>query len=118
MIDYSKTYKWAKGIAYGLLGAFLGVFILLCVAVGVKNKTIKKLKANQMDQTELVLKANARADSLAKLECVTVNTTIVMNNKGLVNVNQTNQISRTVAEYTRGEVLLALDSLQKINKTE
>lgn len=110
--------KWIKSAIYALVGTFLGVFILLCIAVSAKNKVIKTLKANQMDQTELVLKANARADSLAKLECVTVNTTIVMNNKGLVNVNQTNQISRTVAEYTRGEVLLALDSLNKVNNAE
>lgn len=110
--------KWLKSAIYAFVGAFIGVFILLCVAVSAKNKTIKTLKANQIDQTELVLKANARADSLARLECVTVNTTIVMNNKGLVNVNQTNQISRTVAEYTRGEVLLALDSLNKVNKAD
>lgn len=117
-MDYSKVYKWAKGIAYGLLGAFLGVFILLCVAVGVKNKTIKKLKANQMDQTELVMKANARADSLAKLNCISVTSNVIVNQKGLVNLQQATQISKSIATATRGEVLLALDSLQKINKTE
>ena len=117
-MNYDKIYKWAKGIAYGLLCAFVAVFIILAVAVSSKNKTIRTLKANQIDQTELVIRANARADSLAKLECVTVNTTIVMNNKGLVNVNQTNQISRTVAEYTRGEVLLAIDSMNKANNKE
>lgn len=108
--------KWIKSAMYALVGAFLGVFILLCIAVNAKNKTIKRLKANQMDQTELVLRANARADSLAKLECVTVNNTVVINQKGLVNVQQANQISKTVATYTREEVLHALDSLNKVNK--
>lgn len=107
-----------KWIRIGIEGAFLLVFVILAITVGVKNKNLKTYKAKINDQTELVMKANARADSLAKLECVTVNTTIVMNNKGLVNVNQTNQISRTVAEYTRGEVLLALDSLNKANNKE
>lgn len=105
--------KWAKGVAYGFVGAFIGVFILLCIAVAAKNKTIKTLKAKEYDQTEYVANLRSYADSLAKLECVTVNTTIVMNNKGLVNVNQTNAISRTVAEYTRGEVIAALDSINK-----
>ena len=105
--------KWVKGVIYGFVGAFVGVFILLCIAINAKNKTIRTLKAKQYDQTEYVANLRSYADSLAKLECVTVNTTIVMNNKGLVNVNQTNQISRTVSEYTRGEVIAALDSINK-----
>lgn len=105
--------KWVNGVIYGFVGAFVGVFILLCIAVNAKNKTIRTLKAKQYDQTEYVANLRSYADSLAKLECVTINTTIVMNNKGLVNVNQTNQISRTVAEYTRGEVIAALDSINK-----
>lgn len=105
--------KWVKGVIYGFVGAFVGVFILLCIAVNAKNKTIRTLKAKQYDQTEYAANLRSYADSLAKLECVTINTTIVMNNKGLVNVNQTNQISRTVAEYTRGEVIAALDSINK-----
>lgn len=110
--------KWIKSAIYAAIGVFLGVFILLCVAVGAKNKTIKKLKSNYTDQTELVLRANARADSLAKLECVTVNNTVVINQKGLINTTQANQISKTVASYTRDEVLHALDSLNKVNNKE
>ena len=114
-MDYTKIHKWAKGIAYGLIGAFLGVFILLCVAVGAKNKTIKKYKEAQKAQIEYAEKVNAYADSLARLECVTVNNTVVINQKGIVNTTQANQISKTVATYTREEVLHALDSLQRIN---
>jgi len=112
-MDYLKINKVAKWITYSLMAAFVVVFIILCVAVGQKNKAIKKLKSNYTDQTELVIKANARADSLAKLECVTVNNTVVINQKGLVNTTQANQISKTVATYTRDEVLHALDSLNK-----
>lgn len=112
-MDYMKINKWAKGMAYGFIGAFIGVFILLCIAVGAKNKTIKTLKAKEYDQTEYVANLRAYADSLAKLECVTVNNTVVINQKGLVNTTQANLISKSVATYTRDEVLHALDSLNK-----
>lgn len=105
--------KWAKGIAYGFVGAFIGVFILLCISVAAKNKTIKTLKAKEYDQTEYVANLRSYADSLAKLECVTVNNTVVINQKGIINTTQANQISKTVATYTREEVLHALDSLNK-----
>ena len=42
---------------------------------------------------------------------MTVNNTVVINQKGLVNTTQANQISKTVATYTREEVLHALDSI-------
>lgn len=112
-MDYLKMNKWAKWIAYGIMTAFVVVFILLCVAVGVKNKTIKTLKAKEYDNTEYVANLRAYADSLAKLECVTVNNTVVINQKGLVNTTQANQISKTVATYTRDEVIHALDSINK-----
>lgn len=107
-----------KWIRIGIEGAFLLVFAILAITVGVKNKTIKKLKANQMDQTELVLKANARADSLAKLNCISVTSNVIVNQKGLVNLQQATQISKSIATATRGEVLLALDSLNKLNKNQ
>ena len=107
-----------RWIRIAIEGAFLLVFIALAVTVAVKNKTIKKLKSNYTDQTELVLKANARADSLAKLNCISVTSNVIVNQKGLVNLQQATQISKSVATATREEVLLALDSLNNMNKTE
>lgn len=114
-MDYLKTNKWAKRVAYGIMAAFVIVFIVLCCVVGAKNKTIRKYKEAQKAQIEYAQKVNAYADSLARLECVTVNNTVVINQKGIVNTTQANQISKTVATYTREEVLNALDSLQRIN---
>lgn len=108
--------KWIKSAIYALVGAFFGVFILLCIAVSAKNKTIAKLKANCTDQTELVLKANARADSLAKLNCISVTSNVIVNQKGLVNLQQATQISKSVATATRAEVLSAVDSLNRLNE--
>lgn len=112
-MDYMKMNKWAKWIAYGIMTAFVIVFIALSIAVASKNKTIKSLKAKEYDQTEYVANLRSYADSLARLECVTVNNTVVINQKGIVNTTQANQISKTVATYTREEVLHALDSLNK-----
>ena len=39
--------------------------------------------------------------------------TEVVNQKGIVNTTQANLISKTVATYTRDEVLNAIDSLNK-----
>ena len=114
-LDILKVRKVAKGIAYGILIAFVAVFITLCIAVGAKNKKLKEYKKGAAYQTELIAKANAKADSLAKLECVSISNTIVINQKGLVNTTQANQISKTVATYTRQEILEALDSLRTAN---
>lgn len=105
--------KWAKWIAYGIMTAFVVVFIALCISVGVKNKTIKSLKAKEYDQTEYVANLRSYADSLAKLNCITVTSNVIVNQKGLVNMQQATQISKSVATATREEVLHALDSLNK-----
>lgn len=107
----SNTIKW---IRIGIEGAFLLTFILLCVAVGVKNKTIKRQKATIKAQTETVDSLQNRCDRLGAVDCITVETSCIINNKGLVNVAQTNQISKTVATYTRDEVLAAMDSLNNL----
>lgn len=107
-----------RWIRIAIEGTFLLVFIALAVTVAVKNKTIKKLKSNYTDQTELVLKANARADSLAKLNCISVTSNVIVNQKGLVNLQQATQISKSVATATREEVLNALDSLNNVNKNQ
>lgn len=110
-MDYQKVYKIATWAARVIWVAFVIVTVILAIAVAQKNKTIKTLKAERTDSTEMLYKANMRADSLAKLDCITVNSTIVINQKGLVNLQQANQISRTVATYTRDEVLHAIDSI-------
>ena len=112
-MDYLKMNKWAKWIAYGIMTAFVVVFIALCIAVGVKNKTIKSLKAKEYDQTEYVANLRSYADSLAKLNCITVTANVIVNQKGLVNMQQATQISKSVATATREEVLHALDTLNK-----
>lgn len=105
-----------KVIIAALCALFLILFAILCITVSAKNKTIRSLKQGQTNQTELVLQAQARADSLAKLECVTISNTIVINQKGLVNTTAANNISKTVATYTREEILDAIDSLNKVKK--
>ena len=106
----NNTIRW---IRIAIEGAFLAVFVILCIAVAAKNRAIKQQKAALKGDIETIADIQAYADSLAKLECVTVNNTVVINQKGLVNTTQANQISKTVATYTREEVLHALDSINK-----
>jgi uncharacterized membrane protein YcjF (UPF0283 family) len=114
-IDDFNVYKWAKWVAYGIIAAAVITIAALSIAVGVKNKTIKRLN-NRIDwQAEEVAYWMGERDSLAKLDCITVTANIIINQKGLVNLNQATQISKTVATYTREEALLAIDSLRKLN---
>lgn len=108
--------KKIKIIFTCVAAVFIIVFGILCITINAKNNKIKELKKGAVDQTELVLKAQARADSLAKLECVTISNTIVVNQKGLINTTAATQISKTVATYTREEILDAIDSLNKVKK--
>ena len=111
-----KTVKWVKGVAYGLEAAFLVVFIILCVAVGHKNAKIKEYWEALKFQCEVTESLQRAVNDMAGMECIRVETSCIINNKGLVNVAQTNQISRSVSSYTKGEVLAALDSLRAVNK--
>lgn len=104
-----KIVKW---IRIGIEAAFVIVFIALSIAVGSKNRKINTLKKDLRSQTETVDSLKNRCDRLGEVDCITVETSCIINNKGLVNVAQTNQISKTVATYTKDEVLSAWDSLQ------
>lgn len=110
-MNISKFDKIVKCVAYGVLAAMVVTIIALSIAVGAKNRTIKAYRQQAKAKTEEYAGLQAYADSLAKLECVTVNNTVVINQKGLINTTQANQISKTVATYTREEVLHALDSI-------
>lgn len=119
-MNYDKLYKVAKGIAYGLLGAFFIVFVCLAVSVSMKNKNLKTYKAKIKAQTEQIDSLTNRCNQLSSLEGIQVNTTFVVNNKTVlgVNTNAINDLSRTYATFTRGEVLYALDSLKRANNKE
>lgn len=107
-----------KWIAAAVEAAFLIVFILLAVAVGVKNKTIRQAKATIKTQTETIDSLKAKCDQLWGMDCITINTVCNITQKGLVNTTASTQISRTVAEYTRGELITALDSLSRADNTK
>lgn len=111
-----EKYKWAKKAAYVILIAAALTIIGLAIAVGVQKKTIKRLN-NRIDfQREEVAYWMNERDSLAKLDCITVTAVVNITQKGLVNLQQTTQISKTVASYTREEALYAIDSLRKLNE--
>lgn len=114
-MNLTKLDKIVKWVAYGIEAAMVITIVALSIAVGAKNRTIKAYRQQLKAQTEEYAGIQAYADSLAKLECVSVANTIVVNQKGLVNTTAANQISRTVATYTREEIISALDSLRRVN---
>lgn len=115
MVLTEKAFKAVKWTAYTLEAAFLVVFIILCVAVGAKNKTIKACKQQVKAQTETIDSLNCVVGRLWGMDCITVNTICNIQQKGLVNTTASTQISKSVAEYTRGEILMALDSVTRAN---
>ena len=107
-----------KWIAYGIEAAFLIVFIVLCVAVSAKNKTIKAQKAELKAQIETIDSLKLKCDQLWGMDCVSISVICNMQQKGLINTAASTQISKSIAEYTRGELLTAIDSLNKVNKKQ
>ena len=102
-------------IRIGIEAAFIAVFVILCVAVAKKNQTIRRQKEALEFQCGVTDSLQRTVNDLASMDCIRVETSCIINNKGLVNVSQTNQISKTIATYTRGEVLMAMDSLKRAN---
>ncbi len=117
-IDTMINTKVIKWIAYGIEAAIVALLIILCITVGAKNKKIKAYKATVKAQTETIDSLKAKCDQLWGMDCITVNTICNIQQKGLVNTTASTQISKSVAEYTRGEVLMALDSITKANNTK
>lgn len=107
-----------KWIAYGIEAAFLIVFIVLCVAISAKNKTIRTQKQQLKAQIETIDSLKLKCDQLWGMDCVSISVICNLQQKGVVNLNQSTQISKSVAEYTRGELLTAIDSLNKVNKKQ
>lgn len=110
--NFDKIVKWVR---IGIEAAFLVVFVVLCIAVGAKNHKIKEYKAAMKYQSEIVDSLNRTVNDLWGQECVKVDVICNIQQKGVVNLNQSTQIAKSVATYTRGEVLMALDSLDRIN---
>ena len=115
MVLSEKAFKAVKWTAYTLEAAFLVVFIILCVAVNSKNRTISGQKAELKAQSEQIDSLNCVVGRLWGMDCITVNTICNIQQKGLVNTTASTQISKSVAEYTRGEILTALDSITRAN---
>lgn len=118
MLLTEKAAKAVKYVAYGIEIAFLAVFIILCVAVTAKNKTIKAQKNTIKAQIETIDSLRFRCDQLWAEDAITINVQCNLQQKGVVNLNQTNQIARTVATITRGEVIAAIDSITRANNEQ
>ena len=106
-----------RGALSAILGAIIPSFvIILCIAIAKKNATIREQKAEIKAFTEQVDSLNGVVGRLWGMDCITVNTVCNIQQKGLVNTTASTQISKSVAEYTRGELVMALDSITKANK--
>ena len=112
--------KTIKIVSIAIEAVLIAVFIILCVAVGVKNRHIKEYKATIAAQETMMDSLQSRCDRYGQMEGISVNTTFVINNKNImsVNTNAVSNVTRNYAVMTKQEVLKAIDSLQKVNKTE
>lgn len=103
-----------KGIritCYAVIAAFILSYIALAVATGVQRHRINEYKEALTMQCAITDSLNHTVNDLWGQECIRVENTIQITQKGLVTVNQANNISRSVSEITRGELLMAMDSL-------
>ena len=112
LTKFDKAVKW---IRIGIEAAFIAVFVILCVAVGAKNHKIKQYREALKYQCEISDSLNQTVKDLWSMPAISVDVACNIQQKGLVNLQQTTQIARSVSEMTRGEVLMAMDSLQRVN---
>lgn len=112
-MDTTKVLKIAR---YAIIGTVMVIFVALAVATGVQRKTIKRQQAAMEWQAAAMDSLNHTVNALWGQECIRVENTIQITQKGLVTVNQANNISRSVSEITRGELLMAMDSLERARK--
>lgn len=110
--------KILRIIKWSLVSAFLVVFVLLSLTIGVKNSTIKELRKDVNYKTEIIDSLQKRNNALSAMDCITVNCTFEVMNKNIFAVSNTvaTQIAKETATITRREVISALDSLNQINK--
>lgn len=109
-----------KWIRIGIEGAFLLVFVILAITVGVKNKTIKTLKQQVRTECLYADSLQARCERYGQMDGISVSTTFVVNNKNIMSLtsNAVSNVTRNYAVMTKEEVLNALDSLNKLNKNQ
>lgn len=103
--------KSAKIICYAVIATFIAAFISLAVATCVQRHKINEYKEALTTQCAITDSLNRTVNQLWGQECIRVENTIQITQKGLVNTTQANNISRSVSEITRGELLMAMDSL-------
>lgn len=101
-----RQQKIVKTIAYTFEVLFVVIFIVLCVAVGSKNKTIKKENAQIKALTEQIDSLNRVNQALGAENVLTVNVTFELNQKNVLSFAQTNaqNIAREVSTLTRKEL--------------
>lgn len=109
-----------RWIRIAIEGAFLLVFVILAITVGVKNKKIRELKEEMKTEYSIVDSLQARCERYGQMEGISVSTTFVINNKNImsVNTNAVSNVTRNYAVMTKEEVLKAIDSLNNINKNQ
>lgn len=112
-----KVIKW---IRIGIEGAFLLVFVILAITVGVKNRTIKTLKDQIRKEWVLTDSLQDRCNRLGQMEGISVQTTFVINNKNIMSLssNAVSNVTRNYAVMTKEEVLNALDSLNNLKNNQ
>lgn len=114
-MNVTKLDKIVKWIAYGIEAAMVITIIALSIAVGAKNHKIKEYKAAMKYQSGIVDSLNRTVNDLWGQDCIKVDVICNVQMKGMVNIQQSTQVAKSVATYTRGEVLMAMDSLNRIN---
>lgn len=113
MVITTKVLKIAR---YALIAAFMAAFVALAITAGVQRKTIKRQQAAMEWQAAAMDSLNHTVNDLWGQECIRIENHIEVVQKGIVNTTAANNISRSVSEITRGELLVAMDSLERVRK--
>lgn len=106
----NMTTKYIKIAAYVIEAAIIAVLVILAIATGAKNRTIKAQKAeiaNLQCQVDSLSKYNKQ---LAGINGINVEVTFQFTQKNVLSFSANNcqNIAKEVAQMTRGEILDSL----------
>lgn len=103
-----KLTNTIKTILYAVAAAIMVVFVILCITVSAKNRTIKANRATIAQQEQTISEQKDMITKLAQMEAVHCEVAITVKNTAVMGSTKSGDIqqdAKQIATYLRGELL-------------
>lgn len=103
-----KIKSTIKKIIYTFGAALIVVFIILCITISVKNRSIKTYKETISNQELTISEQKETITKLANMEAIHCEVSIIVKNTAVMGSTKSGDIqqdAKQIATYLRGEIL-------------